>query len=214
MRAMVRWGLVVSLVALGVRAAQAQQGKAAPPPMDPKQQAAMEAAQRLSAPGDGHKALEPLVGTWTYTAQWWMAPEAPAETMTGTAVNSLVFGGRFLKQEFHGEAAMEGQPPFEGLGYTGYDNIRNEYQSVWLDNMATGMMVGAGRFDAAAKTLTDQGEFSCPLTMETHRKFRSLWKVDDQNHTTYLSYMSTPDGKEYKAMEIRYTRQAPNAPGP
>ena len=170
----------------------------------PSNEAAMAAMQKLGSPSEGHKALEPLVGTWTYTAQWWMAPDAPPEAMTGRSVNSLVFGGRFLKQEIQGEA--QGQPPFEGLGFTGYDNIRKEYQTVWFDNMATGMMVGNGQFDAATNTLTDQGEFSCPMTGETHRMFRSVVKTVDPTHYVYESYMRTSEGREYKAMEILYTR--------
>ncbi len=205
MRAMIRFMIVVSWVlVLHGRFAHAESAKSAQPAMSPEKQAAMEVMQQLGSPSEGHKALEPFVGTWSYTAQWWMSPEAPPESMTGTATNSLIFGGRFLKQEFRGE--VQSQPPFEGIGYIGYDNIRKAYQSVWLDNMATGMMVGAGAFDAATQTLTDQGDFSCPLTGEAHRPFRAVWKVVDQNHMTYESYMRTPEGREFKSMEIHYTR--------
>ena len=201
------WSVVMCACAVivGAPLACAEQGKAAQPAMDPAKQAAMEAMQRLGSPSEGHTALEPLVGQWTYTAKFWMALDAPAESMAGASTNSLVFGGRFLKQEIHGEASG-GQPPFDGIGFTGYDNIRKEYQTVWLDNMATGMMMGTGQFDAATKTLTDQGDFSCPLTGETHRQFHSVWNVVDQNHTVYENYMRAPDGKEFKSMEIRYTR--------
>ncbi len=181
-----------------------EQAKPVQPAMDPAKQAAMEAMQRLGKPSEAHKALEPLVGTWTYTGQWWMAPDAQPQAMTGNATNSFVFGGRFLRQEFRGEA--QGEPPFEGLGFTGYDNLRKEYQSVWLDNMATGMMVGAGEFDLSTNSLTQQGDFSCPVTGETHRQFRAVWRVIDQNHNVYENYMRTLQGQEFKAMEIRYTR--------
>ena len=196
--------VVLWVLVLGGATAHAEQMKPVQPAMDPAKQAAMEAMQKLGSPSDAHKALEPLVGTWTYTAQWWMAPATQPQSMTGTTTNTLVFGGRFLKQEIHGQATD--QPPFEGLGFIGYDNIRKEYQSVWLDNMATGMMVGAGQFDAATKSLTGQGDFSCPLTGEAHRPFRAIWKVDDQDHNTYENYMRTPDGREFKVMEIHYTR--------
>ncbi len=59
-------------------------------------------------------------------------PAASPPAMAGTTTNSLIFGGRFLKQEVRG--TVEGHPPFEGIGITGYDNIRKEYQSVWFDN--------------------------------------------------------------------------------
>ncbi len=204
MRTAIRSIVVALVLILNGGFVRAEQQKSAPPAMAPAKQAVMEAMQKAGSPSEGHKALEPFVGSWSYTAQWWMSPDAPPETMTGTATNSLMYGGRFLKQEINGQS--EGQPPFEGIGFTGYDNLRKEYQSVWLDNMATGMMMGAGQFDATTKALTDQGEFSCPVTMETHRKFRAVWTVVDPDHNTYQNYMSTPDGREYKAMEIHYSR--------
>ena len=206
MRTAIRSAVVVSWVlTLGVGLAQAEQAKISQSATDPgAKEAAMKAMMAAGSPSEGHKALEPFVGKWNYTGQWWMSPDTAPESMTGSADNSLIFGGRFLKQEFRGEA--QGQPPFEGLGYTGYDNIRKEYQTVWFDNMATGIMTGTGAFDAATKTLTNQSDFSCPMTGEAHRQMRSAWKVVDADHNTYESYMRTPDGREFKSMEIRYTR--------
>ena len=205
MRAAVRSIVVVSCgLVLGLQTAQAEQVKPIQPPMSPEKQAAMEAMQKLGSPSEGHTALEPLAGTWTYTAQMWMSPGAPPDSMTGTAVNTVIFGGRFLKQEITGQA--EGWPPFEGVGFTGYDNIRKEYQTVWFDNMNTSMMRGAGQFNASTKTLSDEGDFSCPMTGEAHRWYRATWTVMDANHTTYESYSKTPEGQEFKSMEIHYTR--------
>ncbi len=206
------WGalVVACMVSAGIGAARAaEEATGAQPAADPAMEAAMAAMEQYGTPGEAHKALAPFVGEWTYTAQWWMAPDGPPQAMAGTATNTLLFGGRFLKQEIRGEA--EGQPPFEGLGYTGYDNLRKEYRSVWLDNMATGLMTTNGQFDAATSTLSDQGDFSCPLTGETHRKYRSVWKVVDPDHTTYETYMSTPEGQEFKSMAILYTRRPAGA---
>ena len=204
MRLVIRSMVVVIVYAQNGALAHAEQETSAQPAMDPAKQAAMEAMQKVGSPSEGHKALEPFTGSWTYTAQWWMSPDAPPEAMTCSTTNSLIFVGRFLKQEIRGQA--EGQPPFEGIGFTGYDNIRKEYQTIWFDNMATGMMMGTGQFDAATKTLTDQGDFSCPVTGEGHRVFRTAWTVIDQDHTTYENYMRTPEGREFKAMEIHYSR--------
>ena len=77
---------------------------------------------------------------------------------------------------------------------------------MWLDNMITGMMRGTGQLDAATGTLTDEGDFSCPITGESHRWYRAAWTVVDQNHTTYESYARTSEGREFKSMEIHYTR--------
>ncbi len=96
--------------------------------------------------------------------------------------------------------------PFEGMGITGYDNIRGQYQTIWIDSMATGMMWVSGQYDNAAQTLNQSGANSCPLTGEKDRKGHSAWKVTDTDHNTYTAYLVGPDGKEFKAMEIIYER--------
>jgi hypothetical protein len=185
--------------------ARAESAPAEQPEMSQEMLAKIEAAQQLMTPGEAHKVFEPLAGTWTYTGQMWMGPDAPAEPMTGTSTNTLLFGGRFLRQEVAGQ--IPDMPPFEGVGLLGYDNIRKEYQSNWYDNMNTAQMASTGTYDAATKTLTLQGDFSCPMTGEAHRPMRDTWMLTDATHSTYTSYSTAPDGREYKAMEIRYTRQ-------
>ena len=105
------------------------------------------------------------------------------------------------------EVGLErGGQPFEGLGLTGYDNVKGEYQSIWLDNMMTGMMYGTGSFDAAKKTVKVSGNFSCPMTGDKNRWYRYEWKVIDNDHHSYISYSKSPNGKEFKEMEISFTR--------
>lgn len=170
--------------------------------MDPAMMAKMQAA---TSPGEQHKVLEAFAGQWTYTGTFRMTPDAAPQEMTGTAKAEMVYGGRFLKQEFEGP--WMGQT-FNGLGYTGYDNIKGEYVSIWLDSMATGIMVVSGQYDKEGKTLDMAGNNSCPLTGEKDRRGRSEWTVVDADHNTYTSYLSDPNGEEFKAMEIKYTRAA------
>ncbi len=171
------------------------------PPMDPVLAAKM---QVLMTPNEAHKVLEAFAGKWAYTGKFWMSPEAPAQEMTGVTENAMDMGGRFLKQTITGP--WMGQI-FHGLGYTGYDNVKQEYVSVWLDDMGTGIMMVSGQYDAATKTLTQSGANSCPLTGEKARPGRSTWAVNDTDRNTYTSYTLGPDGKEFKSMEIVYARQ-------
>src|SRR6266446_8336523 len=92
-----------------------------------------EQMMKLGQPGEAHKRLEPLVGKWEYTVTWWMNPGKEPQVMKGTNENTLVMGGRFLQQQAHGET-KENQPTFEGMGLTGYDNIKKSYTSMWVDN--------------------------------------------------------------------------------
>jgi len=169
-------------------------------PMDP---AMMEKMKLLTSPSETHQVLEPLAGTWSYTGQFWMSPNAPAEKMNGKAIHTLIYSGRFLKQEFEGPWMGE---TFQGLGFTGYDNVKEEYVSTWLDSMSTGIMTVTGQYDPETKTFKLSGANSCPMTGEKARFSRSEWTVVDHDRSTYTSYMKGPDGREYKAMEIEYSR--------
>lgn len=168
--------------------------------MDP---AMMERAAKWGAPGDQHKRLEPFAGSWNYTAKMWMKPGDKPMDMKGTAQNDWILGGRFLKMTARGE--MNGQP-FEGLGYTGFDNVRGEYQSTWMDNMMTGIMKVTGNYDSATKTIKQSGTFGCPMTGEKDLWTRSEWKAVSNDKNLYSAYSKDENGKEFKSMEITYTR--------
>jgi hypothetical protein len=169
----------------------------------PKNMPTQEEMMKLSSPGDQHAKLQPLIGKWKHTVRWRMEPNGKEEVMTGTNVNRWVLGKRFMMQEVRGSTP---KMPFEGIGYTGYDNVRGQYVSTWLDSMGTGMMNSSGAFDEANNAITESGTFSCPMTGNSNMQFRSNWKVLDKNHHVYEMFIPGPDGKEFKSMEIEYTR--------
>ncbi len=178
---------------------------AADEPMTAEEKAQMGKMKALMAPAAAHKALEAFVGKWNYASEFWQSPDGKPEETAGTAEHTMIYGGRFLKQEVRGTWMGE---PFEGMGITGFDNIRGQYQTIWIDSMATGMMSMSGQYDLATQTLSQSGTNSCPLTGEKDRRGRSEWKVTDADHNTYVAYLAGPDGKQFKAMEIRYERTA------
>jgi hypothetical protein len=164
--------------------------------------AMMEKWKEFSTPNENHKVLDALVGDWDYTIKWWMSPDAKPEESKGTSEVEWIMGGRFIEHSVEGTSMGQ---PFEGMGITGYDNQKKQYQSVWMDNMGTGIMTGSGNYDPNTKTLTDQGTFSCPA--EGQKSYRGVTKIIDKDNFTYEWYMTGPDGKEFRAMEIVYTRK-------
>jgi hypothetical protein len=96
--------------------------------------------------------------------------------------------------------------PFTGMGLTGFNNLTGEYQSVWLDNMGTGMMISNGQFDAETNAISEAGSFSCPISGQKNMPFRSVWKVVDNDHYIYEMYTTDEAGAEFRMMEITYER--------
>jgi hypothetical protein len=175
----------------------------ADPKMDPKMAEMMKAWQEASTPGAAHEVLKGLVGKWKYTSKMWHTPTSAPEESTGTSTMKMIFGGRFLVHETKSKAMGM---PFEGIGYTGYNNVTKKYETTWIDSMNTGTMHGTGAFDAATQTLTDSGEFYCPMKKGELQKYRSEWKILDKNNTVYTMYGPDEKGKEFKGMEMTFKR--------
>ncbi|KAB2842169.1 DUF1579 domain-containing protein [bacterium] len=168
---------------------------------DAEMQAMMAKAKEAGTPGAGHEVLKSFEGEWTVTSKSWMKPGDKPQQSTGTSSFSWVLGGRFLKQDFKGNWGGE---DFTGLGYVGFDNVKKEYVSTWMDSMSTGIGQAKGQYDAATKTITDQGSFSCPIKGTVD--FRSEWKILDKDKFSFSMYMPDPNGKEFRSMEMLYKR--------
>jgi hypothetical protein len=119
--------------------------------LDPAMQEMMKKAEAACAPGAAHQALEPLVGEWNVEVKTSMTPNAPPTISAGAAKSTWTLKGRFVQQEFSGE--FMGQP-FHGISFTGYDNVREKYRSVWIDDMSTTMVVSEGNADGDGKVIT------------------------------------------------------------
>ncbi|MEZ4269329.1 MAG: DUF1579 domain-containing protein [Myxococcota bacterium] len=171
---------------------------------DHDHEAGMAEWLKLSAPGDGHKALEPLVGTWdTVTKLWMGGPDAPATESRGTAVTTWILGGRFLREVVKGQ--MMGQP-FEGESLLGYNNMRKVYEGSWIDSMATHIASSKGSMDPSGKVLTMYGEMDEPMMGVYGRMVRMTTVIESPDKHVFTMY-DLHAGETYKAFEITYTRK-------
>ncbi len=167
-----------------------------------EEKAMMEAMMKAATPGEAHKKLDAVVGTWDSKVTMWMAPGAPPMVSPGTSTNQWVLGGRYLEQKVTG--SFMGMP-FNGLGYTGYDNVKKEYFGTWMDNMGTGVMLSTGAMDAA-NHWTFKGSMPDPVTGKD-APFEEHMSMPDHDHMTFDMWSPGPDGKMVKVMEISYSRK-------
>ncbi len=170
--------------------------------MTPEMQAQMAKMKEMGTPGAEHAVFNDVVGKWKVTSKSWMKPGAPEEKSEGTSTMSWVLGGRFIKQEFKGNWAGQ---KFEGMGFCGYDKVKKEYNSIWMDDMMTGIFKSTGQYDAATKTIKESGSASCPMTGEQDKWFRSEFKIG-KDELTYTMWAKDEAGKEFMTMAMTYTR--------
>jgi hypothetical protein len=162
--------------------------------------AMMEAWQKAGQPGEHHKHLAVIVGSWEAETKMWMDPSGEPTVMPATAQYEMIMDGRFLmetiKSEFMGQ-------PFTGHGLYGFNNNTGKLQASWIDNMSTGIYTYEGSINEAGDEIVLTGKYMDPMTKEW-KKTRSVMRISaDKIHTTGYE---TVNGTEQKTMEITATR--------
>ncbi len=158
--------------------------------------------QAYMTPGDMHKMMASWDGNWSCTVSSWMQPGTPPVTSKATAVNKMVLGGRYQASTFTG--SFNGMP-FEGMGTLAYDNAKKLFISTWVDNMGTGVMKMEGPWDPAKKSMELKGTMVDPSSGKDVTA-RETFTEKDANTQVMTMFAPGPDGKEFKTMEIIFTR--------
>ncbi|HMO26736.1 MAG TPA: DUF1579 domain-containing protein [Tepidisphaeraceae bacterium] len=192
------WVCVLGMVSVSI--GQEQPGAT---PMAPDEQAAMRAWQEAMTPGEHHKAMESMVGTFKATVSYRVAPGAPEQTSEGKSINTMILGGRYIQQQYAGE--MMGMP-FNGIGLMGYDNLTGKHTQLWIDDVSTTMMFAEGECSEDGKVYTFQGKYVAPITRQ-EKQYKNVTKVIDANRHEFQMYDVQPDGSEFASLTIIYTKQ-------
>jgi hypothetical protein len=194
---------IIAASAVGLFAGLGLSTLAEPPKQAPGMPTEEDMAKYIEAntPGAHHRKLDFFVGTWDAEASFIMAPGVPPQVSKASSVSRWILDGRYVHDEYKG---MMGPMPFTGIGYTGYNNATDTYESIWLDSMGTGMMIMTGSFDDAANTLTMTGSIVDPVT-RAKKTYRAVTTKNGNNGHTFRMYEPGPDGKEFVSLQIVYT---------
>jgi Protein of unknown function (DUF1579) len=191
--------LLVLALAPAALAADKPGGKAAAAPQMSEQEM-MAAYMKYATPGPEHALLKSMAGTWKAVTKSWMGPGDP-QVSEGSAVRTMILGGRYLKDEFTSTFMDQ---PFQGFGITGYDLSKKEYVSTWSDTLGTGIVMSHGTADPSGKVLTMTGTYEDPVTGEK-KTMKQITRIVDANRHVFEIWEDR-GGKEVKSMEITYTR--------
>lgn len=180
------------------------------PAPDPAAMAAMDTTgtakwMEYATPGEAHTMMAKSNGEWTGEITSWMSPDGPPMKSIGTAVNSMILGGRYQQSKHSG---CFGGMPFEGISTMGYDNMKKKYFSTWVDNMGTGVMTMEGTWDAATKTLNMSGTCIDPRTGKNGKMREEFTIIDDNTQKMVMYGPDMKTGKEFKSMEIVLKRKS------
>lgn len=134
----------------------------------------------------------------------WMAPDSEPIVSEGGSTVTSIMEGRYIQVEM--TCDMPGMGPYSGLGIYGFNNVTEQFESVWVDNHSTGMMRGMGELSSDGTTTTWTYNYVCPLT-DKPCKMREIERIIDKNTRTLEMHGTDPkSGVEYKMMEMKLTR--------
>lgn len=164
--------------------------------------AAMVQMMELATPGQQHADLMALAGDWEVRYRYRMGADAPWEESTATMKQQVAVGGRWLIGKWNGSiAGMQ----FDGLQIMGYDKLRGEYVSHWLDSMSTWMVSSAGNY-TSANELDMRGSMVDAITPEG-RPYRSVTTFLGADGYRTVMYDTIPPHGEIPVMEMTFSRK-------
>ncbi|HXV77566.1 MAG TPA: DUF1579 domain-containing protein [Candidatus Polarisedimenticolaceae bacterium] len=163
----------------------------------------MAAWMQYAQPGEHHRFLRKLAGSWETRAKLWMQPGAPPVESSGSTVNELIMGGRFLRSDY---SATFMDRPFQGMGLDGFDNQKRRYVGLWIDTMGTMMLTFEGEADPDGATRTMFADFVDAVTGKPSKMKGVTTIVSDDEHR-YESWVEGAEGETFKTMEIVFTRR-------
>lgn len=166
---------------------------------------AEESLSDLTVPGEPHELLAGTVGDWSLTIRVWTAPDTEPVESAGSATGRWILGDRFVETTYQGEVMDR---PFEALKIEGFERSTQEYVTTWRDNLGTYTMIFRGKCDTTCLTRTMMAEFLDPVS-RTELKIKGVTTLTEEEGYSYESFVVTPDGNEFKNMELVAERRAP-----
>jgi Protein of unknown function (DUF1579) len=168
----------------------------------------MAAAQ----PGEQHKRLAKLEGTWDQK----IVNEAEGMSSSGTVTYKTILGGRFVVGETKATMKLPGpdgkangsskEHPYEAFQIIGYDNVAKKHTTTYLDSMSTGIFTAEGTADATGKIITYEGTMKDALTPQG-RPFKVVVNCESDDKTTIQLWEAKGGGPLAKSCTITETRQ-------
>ncbi len=162
----------------------------------------MEAMMAAATPGAEHEHIQKAVGKWDVDSTIYMMPDAPGMPSTAEVEVKSILGGRYILETYKSE--FMGMPT-EGLLLMGYDNLAEEYVSIWMDTYSTWPSISRGKRNKDGKLV--QAGIMRDITTPDGRPYKHVsWEEgDDVMRAEMMDTM--PDGTEWKVMDFTYKRQ-------
>jgi hypothetical protein len=164
-------------------------------------------------PGPGHRALDPLIGTWkvhmSFHGTFGRNPDDPPVVAEGLCRREWVANGRYVEDTTQGTAAGG---TYWRRGWLGYSNMDRRYEWATIDAVNTTMMWYAGAPGSGSKlpitmsgVFTDQG-VAGEAAVGKSVPMRTVINIENNDRHVIELYFTPPGRGEVLATRQVYTR--------
>jgi hypothetical protein len=170
--------------------------------------ASLPASTRLAMPGDQHRWLEPLVGSWTVEMLVYPGPGAAPFVSQGLrATREWTLGGRYLREELRG-AVMGNESARDAI--LGFNRLDGRFELVTVDTFEPGQMFYAGRDEPTPTRFSLHGDSTeAGMGAEPTGRRRDLrfeFEIQGPDRNIQRIFVRYPGGAEFLFVEQRFTR--------
>ena len=159
----------------------------------------MKKGEIYATPRDQHRFLEQMQGKWKTSSV-----VMETEPQFGFSDNTMILGGRFLEMNYGG--AFLGLK-LEGKVTLGYDNYKNKFTVVYIDNLNTSIRTAEGLLDHTGAVLTLWGTMDEWLTDEHDKPVMYKYELLDQQSFQFEVHDLSLAPRSTKVISVRYIKQ-------
>ena len=170
-------------------------------PVTAAAQRPQESRPDLGAPGEEHRRLDVLTGTWNVAVSF---PVAPGRNAQGNATCEARWDldGRFVRQEYQ---STFGGKQLTIVRYVGFDRQKARFVEIQFESTHTDVMYNEGVYSPDTGTITTTGRHVDAATGQSVT-VRSVTTFVDQDAFTVQLFYADAEGRVAKTITLTHTR--------